>query len=663
MFRRQETLSTEIKNISKDHDEYQSFTENTIKDLRLELSKYQDENLQLKNKKDSLPGNSLESVQEMKYKLDTEQQKNEELQKQISSLIKELDTVKTTKLELQQEVRNYKDQSNNFQRLEADQKHSELLQTQLNQQLEYINRLENDIEKKQQKIQKFEDDRKIVSIIENEKDALKKKLEISEGLQTKLVDYEMKLAQLESIKSKWDVFLQKDRSFKTPEDLARELMIQKTKNESLTAQVSRITNELNNNAPEFEKMRQQIDKLDTQLQETQEQLQRETAARNKFQKMHSFAISESLLLREQLKSYEAEEEAMIQKKTQTQPPAKVDTEAGDSAEPTSKESINDTDETAFSAIERSNALKSTRIEMLESLVEKYRLEANANTKETVSNDSHSDNNTFSPLKRKVTPYSSGERVAELTRKVRSLQVELDDVRLAFETQKKDLQATQVQLQTLEKEKKLGEQKTNGVRILELKDNPLARHEKVKQNMIVALRKENEDLLKQLKGSSGAITNDGNESKLVPYSSLERLQVEFVQLNNTINDQTKRMERLKQVFSKKSLEFREAVYSLLGYRVDLLPNKKIRATSVYSSDEDESFVFTPDPKSVKASTNNGSSSSGSSASIKFTSVEDGPLTREYSNLVTFWIKDRKDIPCFLSAVNLELYDKTTKASTF
>lgn len=71
-------------------------------------------------------------------------------------------------------------------------------------------------------------------------------------------------------------------------------------------------------------------------------------------------------------------------------------------------------------------------------------------------------------------------------------------------------------------------------------------------MIVALRKENEDLLKQLKGSSGAVTNDGNESKLVPYSSLERLQVEFVQLNNTINDQTKRMERLKQVFSKSRL---------------------------------------------------------------------------------------------------------------
>lgn len=58
-----------------------------------------------------------------------------------------MDTVKTSNLEFQQEIRNYKDQSNNFQRLEADQKHSQLLQTQLNQQLEYINRLENDIEK------------------------------------------------------------------------------------------------------------------------------------------------------------------------------------------------------------------------------------------------------------------------------------------------------------------------------------------------------------------------------------------------------------------------------------------------------------------------------------------------------------------------------------
>lgn len=79
LFRRQETLSTEIKNINKDHDEYQSITENTIKDLRLELSKYQDENLQLKNKM-TLARQFFRNRPRNEIQIDTEQQKNEELQ-------------------------------------------------------------------------------------------------------------------------------------------------------------------------------------------------------------------------------------------------------------------------------------------------------------------------------------------------------------------------------------------------------------------------------------------------------------------------------------------------------------------------------------------------------------------------------------------------------
>lgn len=154
------------------------------------------------------------------------------------------------------------------------------------------------------------------------------------------------------------------------------------------------------------------------------------------------------------------------------------------------------------------------------------------------------------MKRKLTPFSSGERVAELTRKARSLQVELDEAKAKLETQEKELVSTKKQVELLELSKQLKEQKS-AVRILELEDNPAARHEKVKQAMITALRKENEALLEQISDlqSPSDDENRHNQSKLVPYSSLERLQNEIQQLNNTIADQTKRTERLKQVFSK------------------------------------------------------------------------------------------------------------------
>lgn len=659
LFQRQESLSSDIDTLKTELDEYQSNAEENIKNLRSQVSQYQDKNLELKSENDKLRRTSLKNSHETEYKLEIELQKNQELEKQLEKVISELNASRTKELELQQEVSQFKDQSKRFKNFEADQKQSDLLQKQLGEQLDYIGRLEKDVENKQTKIKQLEGDRKLIAILEDEKERLKKKLEINEGLQAKLVDCEMKLADLESAKSKWEAFLQKDSTFNSPEALSRELMVQKETNANLTEQVSRIASELKSNGPDMEHMREQIDKLDAQLEETKGQLSKEKDTRIRLQKLNELAITESTFLRGQIKSYEAEEEALIQKKFGNQEQANPSPDS-DLAESKPDESdLNKNEDLNF---ENSNKLKAERIQMLEELVKKYQNEIGDMTKEfenreVIQPDTPASSDVYSPLKRQITPFSSGERVSELTRKVRTLQVELDQAQVTLKTQQKDLLAAKTQLQFLEKEKSLQKEKTNGVRILELKDNPLARHEKVKQTMIVALKQENQDLLRQLTEQKSVTGEEEDKPRLVPYSTIERYEAEATQLNQTINDQTKRMERLKQVFSKKSLEFREAVYSLLGYRVDLLPSKKIRATSIFSNDEDESFIFTPDSKSLKESTTTGSSF------VKFTSIEDGPLTREYENLVTFWIKERKDIPCFLSAVNLELYDKTTNATKF
>ena len=260
-----------------------------------------------------------------------------------------------------------------------------------------------------------------------------------------------------------------------------------------------------------------------------------------------------------------------------------------------------------------------RIEELEKLIDSYK-------SEIVKLMTDKSQNPPSAPRKPSRSSEDQQQASELKRKCRNLQVELDRCQLEIREKAKEIEVLSQQLSNVQQSPKH--------RILQLKDNPSTKHEAVKIDMLNALKKENEDLLSK-----------SRQAQTVPLSSLERLEQEITRVESSLKEHKKRSERLKEVFSKKSLEFREAVYHLLGYKVDLLPNKKIRATSVY--DENDSFTFVADPKHKH----------------KFIGIDESPVTRQYENLITFWITERKDIPCFLAAFNLEQYDKTTKAASF
>ena len=75
-----------------------------------------------------------------------------------------------------------------------------------------------------------------------------------------------------------------------------------------------------------------------------------------------------------------------------------------------------------------------------------------------------------------------------------------------------------------------------VRVLELKDNPAARHEAVKQTMLTALKKENAALLAQVERRA-----QEKNRPLVPYASpaIEVLRAEMRELNDTLAEKTER----------------------------------------------------------------------------------------------------------------------------
>ena len=120
------------------------------------------------------------------------------------------------------------------------------------------------------------------------------------------------------------------------------------------------------------------------------------------------------------------------------------------------------------------------------------------------------------------------------------------------------------------------------RILQLKDNPTAREQAVKVSQLKALQQENADLLAQLEGR-------GEEIRMVPLATLENIRAEVKAMGKAVAEKEKRMMRLKEIWSAKSSEFREAVFSLLGWKLDFMQNGRVRVTHMFG-DVSQSIEF-------------------------------------------------------------------------
>lgn len=83
----------------------------------------------------------------------------------------------------------------------------------------------------------------------------------------------------------------------------------------------------------------------------------------------------------------------------------------------------------------------------------------------------------------------------------------------------------------------------------------------------------------------------NITKMVPIRSLENVRREIKSMEKVVADKEKRMQRLKEIWSAKSMEFREAVFSLLGWKLDFLQNGRVRVTHMFAGNSaDQSIEF-------------------------------------------------------------------------
>lgn len=223
-----------------------------------------------------------------------------------------------------------------------------------------------------------------------------------------------------------------------------------------------------------------------------------------------------------------------------------------------------------------------------------------------------------------------------TRAVKSLRSE----NLELLVQVKDLK---VQIKVLEEKLDLVQRSTSAGRIFELRSNPFNRDQVIKQETLNLLRQENKDLIMQyVEGSS--------EVDLVPRSVFARQEDDKQALQATIDQLHKRVKRLQCVFAEKSKEIIAVISRYFGYTIELIPSSvnptdicaKIKLTSRYLASSDGGktapyLMLDVRSKSLKAN-----------GSFKFKSM--------CEELVSQWVNEKNQIPCFLSALNLKIYEE-------
>ena len=222
---------------------------------------------------------------------------------------------------------------------------------------------------------------------------------------------------------------------------------------------------------------------------------------------------------------------------------------------------------------------------------------------------------------------TSEKLGQLTRRARHYQDEVTRLKKSESLLKKELKAAQSRLSSLEKST------AERVRILQLKDNPTARHEAVKLSQLRTLQDENAALMAQVRGRMHEV------GKLVSVSSLDAVTHQLDELKQQVAEKEKRMARLKQIWSQKSVEWRQAVHSIVGILFDFMPNGRVRVSSKEWYDDGQGGGGAEDPGIIF---------DGEQGTMK---VSPEGFSQKIRPLVKEWAEERGDIPGLIAALNM------------
>lgn len=181
------------------------------------------------------------------------------------------------------------------------------------------------------------------------------------------------------------------------------------------------------------------------------------------------------------------------------------------------------------------------------------------------------------------------------------------------------------------------QKQESYKVLELKNSLLSKDQFVKRATLDTLRKENEALIDRY-------VNHRPSTDLIPKALFARQEDDKAALQSQVDGLTKRINRLRDVYTQKSKDILITISRYFGYSIEFLPStirpdelsSRLKLSSkLIPKDKNSYLILDIDNKSLKA----------------FGDYEFKSLCEELANE---WVS-KNQFPCMLSALNLKLYE--------
>lgn len=112
-----------------------------------------------------------------------------------------------------------------------------------------------------------------------------------------------------------------------------------------------------------------------------------------------------------------------------------------------------------------------------------------------------------------------------------------------------------------------------------------------------------------------------------------------ELKQKLDSSELKNQRLKEVFQKKITEFREACYTLTGFRIDFTADTQLKLLSMYAENERDYLLFKLDP----------------SGEMQLLETE---YSKTLKNLIELHLHHQNSIPMFLSSITADLFSQQT-----
>ncbi|KIX03358.1 uncharacterized protein Z518_06910 [Rhinocladiella mackenziei CBS 650.93] len=613
--RRQEAIAKELREAQDQRINEKAVLERKLRDL-------QGQNSSLKEDAEDAQARLADQERHFKYQIDDVDAKRAALQETLDSVRKELDEL-AQNFESSQTRLSQRDAQ--VDRLEAEvaalKSHSSdsealnVLQTQLSEQIAHIRRLEATNREQSGELRRLRDEHRSVQVVEEQKHGLEIELQLLKDVQRQLGEAQIQKEILEDEKRTWTTLLERDgqeSEFESPEAVVKALIQQRIGYASVMDRLGTVETELTEKDEIIKALDGEKSAFKAELQKVKsgQTEQAETGqgskAYKRLERQRVLAVKEVEYLRAQLKTF-------------------------------------DTEETVLMDNQNFDTQRSEQIKQLESLVDQYKAEVQTLHSDLSKLESAPPAHPQDESRGAKRPAESQEpdgggnsQLGALLRKNKNLQIALQKTAQQSQMLATDLQATKAQLKALRESSK--------TRILELRDNPTANAEAIKMSTLRTLKEENAELLRQLRGE------DLQGAKTVPASTVDALKLDLRDMEMVVAEKEKRMRRQREIWTQKAAEFRDVIASVLGYKVNFLPNGKAKVSSMYygraheadedSDEEDEHYIVFD----------------GDNGTMKISGGSDSAFGREIRELVNFWVKEKKQIPCFLAAMTLEFYEK-------